>query len=191
MQTMNTIKGFLLSVSKVLLPLLAGILCVGVLLIAGMSITYLSITGLLAITLYGLVPKTLGVIPLSVCIIAGCLYFYMLILSIFYQPGYVLLFGLVPVMAILSMLKGKPIQIWLVVLLIFLLSAVYYLFNNNIAGPMQFLITDRPIDTPSQWGNNWRLYWFGIYTSTVAWIGGVISIVFMLLYNLYNNRQKR
>lgn len=188
---MNTIKGVLLGISKVVLPLLAGIMCISVLLIAGMSITYLSITGLIAITLYCLVPKTWGVIPLSVCVIAGCLYFYMLILSIFYQPGYVILFGLVPVMAILSMLKGKPIQIWLVVLLIFILSAVYYLFNNNIAGPMQFRITDRPIDTPSQWGNNWRLYWFGIYASTVAWIGGVISIVVMLLYHLYKVWQGR
>ena len=94
-------------------------------------------------------------------------------------------------MAILSMLKGKPIQIWLVVLLIFLSSAVYYLFNNNIAGPMQFQITDLPIDTPSQWGNNWRLYWCGVYASTVAWIGGVISIAVMLLYNLYKVWQRR
>ena len=76
---MNTIKGILLGISKVVLPLLAGIMCISVLLIAGMSITYLSITGLIAITLYCLVPKTWGVIPLSVCVIAGCLYFYMLI----------------------------------------------------------------------------------------------------------------
>ena len=136
---MNTIKGVLLGISKVVLPLLAGIMCIGVLLIAGMSITYLSIAGLLVITLYCLVPKTWDVIPLSVCVIAGCLYFYILILSIFYQPGYVTLFGLVPVMAILSMLKGKPIQIWLVVLLIFILSAVYYWFNNNIAGQCSFV----------------------------------------------------
>ena len=56
---------------------------------------------------------------------------------------------------------------------------------------MQFRITDRPIDTPSQWGNNWRLYWIGVYASTVAWIGGVISIVVMLLYNLYKVWQRR
>lgn len=188
---MNTMKGIILGISKVVLPLLAGIMCIGVLLIAGMSITYLSIIGLLAITLYCLVPKTWGVIPISVCVIVGCLYFYILILSIFYQPGYVTLFGLVPVMAVLSMLKDKPIQIWLVVLLIYLLSAVYYLFINNIAGPMQFHITDRPFDTPSQWGNNWRLYWLGVYASTVAWIGGVISIVVMLLYYLYKVWQRR
>ena len=166
---MNTMKGIILGISKVVLPLLAGIMCIGVLLIAGMSITYLSIIGLLAITLYCLVPKTWGVIPISVCVIVGCLYFYML----------------------LSMLKDKPIQIWLLVLLIYLLSAVYYLFINNIAGPMQFHITDRPFDTPSQWGNNWRLYWLGVYASTVAWIGGVISIVVMLLYYLYKVWQRR
>ena len=188
---MNTMKGIILGISKVVLPLLAGIMCIGVLLIAGMSITYLSIIGLLAITLYCLVPKTWGVIPISVCVIVGCLYFYMLILSIFYQPGYVTLLGLVPVMAVLSMLKDKPIQIWLLVLVIYLLSAVYYLFINNIAGPMQFHITDRPFDTPSQWGNNWRLYWLGVYASTVAWIGGVISIVVMLLYYLYKVWQRR
>ena len=73
----------------------------------------------------------------------------------------------------------------------FYIELVYYLFNNNIAGPMQFRITDRPIDTPSQWGNNWRLYWIGVYASTVAWIGGVISIVVMLLYNLYKVWQRR
>lgn len=65
------------------------------------------------------------------------------------------------------------------------------MFNNDIAGPMQFRIADRPIDIPSQWGNNWRLYWFGTYVSAVAWIGGVISIVVILLYHLFNVWQKR
>lgn len=190
---MNTLKEVIINLFKKILPFLACVLCLGILLIAllSMSITYISIIGLLATTIYCLIPKTWGVLPLSVCIIVGCLYFYMLILSIFYQPAYVTLFGLVPIMAVLAMLKGKPIKMWLVVLLIFLASAVYYLFNNDIAGPMQFRIADRPIDIPSQWGNNWRLYWFGTYVSAVAWIGGVISIVVILLYHLFNVWQKR
>lgn len=115
----------------------------------------------------------------------------MLIITIFYQPLFVVLFGLVPIMAVLAMLKGKPRKMWLVVAMIFLVSAVYYLFNNDIAGPMQFRMTDRPIDTPAQWGNNWRLYWLGVCASTVAWIGGVISIVVLFLYRLYIVWKKR
>lgn len=124
---MNTLKEVIINLFKTILPFLACVLCLGVLLIAflSMSITYISIIGLLATTIYCLIPKTWGVLPLSVCVIVGCLYFYMLILSIFYQPAYVTLFGLVPIMAVLAMLKGKPIKMWLVVLLIFLASAVY------------------------------------------------------------------
>ena len=114
----------------------------------------------------------------------------MLIITIFYQPLFVTLFGLVPIMAVLAMLKGKPRKMWLVVAMIFLVSAVYYLFDNDIAGPMQFRMVDRPIDTPSQWGNNWRLYWLGVYVSTVAWIDVIISIVVLFLYHLYIVRKK-
>ena len=64
-------------------------------------------------------------------------------------------------------------------------------FDNDIAGPMQFRITDCPIDTPSQWGNNWRLYWFGVFASTVAWIGAIISIVVLFMYRLYIVWKKR
>ena len=127
----------------------------------------------------------------GVYVIVACLYYVMLIITIFYQPLFVILFGLVPIMAVLSMLKGKPRKMWLVVAMIYLVSAVYYLFDNDIAGPMQFRMSDRPIDTPSQWGNNWRFYWFGVYASTVAWIGGVISIVVLFLYRLYILWKKR
>ena len=146
---------------------------------------FILILGLLALTFYCLVPKTWGIKGVVASVIGACLYIVLLISTIFYQPLFVVLFGLVPIMAVLAMLKGKPRKMWLVVAMIFLLSAVYYLFDNDIAGPMQFKISDRPINTPAQWGNNWRLYWLGIYTSTVAWIGGVISIVVLFLYRLY------
>ena len=65
------------------------------------------------------------------------------------------------------------------------------LFDNDIAGQMQFRMSDRPIDTPSQWGNNWRLYWFGVFASTVAWIGGIISIIVLFMNRLYIVWKKR
>ena len=145
----------------------------------------LAIWGMLAITIYCLAPKKWGIMRVGAYLIVACLYYVMLIITIFYQPLFVALFGLVPIMAVLAMLKGKPRKMWLVVAMIVLVSAVYYLFDNDIAGPMQFRMSDRPIDTPSQWGNNWRLYWLGVYASTVAWIGGVISIVVLFLYRLY------
>lgn len=151
----------------------------------------IAIWGLLAITFFSLVPKTWGIMRVVAYVIVACLYYVMLIITIFYQPLFVVLFGLVPIMAVLAMLKGKPRKMWLVVAMIFLVSAVYYLFNNDIAGPMQFRMTDRPIDTPAQWGNNWRLYWLGVCASTVAWIGGVISIVVLFLYRLYIVWKKR
>ena len=152
---------------------------------------FIAICGLLAITFFSLVPKTWGIMRVGVYVIVACLYYVMLIITIFYQPLFVILFGLVPIMAVLSMLKSKPRKMWLVVAMIYLVSAVYYLFDNDIAGPMQFRMSDRPIDTPSQWGNNWRFYWLGVYASTVAWIGGVISIVVLFLYRLYILWKKR
>ena len=151
----------------------------------------IAILGMLAITIFCLAPKKWGIMRVAASLFVACLYYVMLIITIFYQPLFVALFGLVPIMAVLAMLKVKPRKMWLVVAMIFLGSAAYYLFDNDIAGPMQFRMSDRPIDTPSQWGNNWRLYWLGVYASTVAWIGGIISIVVLFMYRLYIAWKKR
>jgi hypothetical protein len=185
---MYKIKEILLCLSKIVLAIVAVIMVIVAMIIASSDMTFpnIAVFCFLIITLYCLISKNWGIIPISVCIILASLYFFMLISSVFYQPVYLLLFGLAPIMAVLAMLKGKPRLMWIVVALIFLGSAVYYLFNNNIVGPREFAITDRPIDTPSQWGNNYRLYWFGIYASTVAWIGGIISIIVLFMYYLYS-----
>ena len=45
----------------------------------------------------------------------------------------------------------------LVVLMIFFTIDEY--IHQELSGPMMWAIVDRPIDYPSMWFNNWRLWW--------------------------------
>jgi hypothetical protein len=63
---------------------------------------------------------------------------------------------ILPVCSTLIMLKGKPIWIGIVIFLVYLSVGFYCFFNNDIVGPMGFMIRDRPIDVPSQWYHCYR-----------------------------------
>lgn len=58
------------------------------------------------------------------------------------------------------------------VTLYFIAVAVYVLFHNDIMGPMQFEISDRPFDVPAQFHRSWRYYWCMAYMHEVAWLWG-------------------
>ena len=73
---------------------------------------------------------------------------------------------------------------WLV-LSIFIVIGVYYVFNNDIVGPMEFAIRDRPIDTPSQWYNSYRFFWTGIVVELVTKFAGFVSVLLVLAYQIY------
>ena len=139
-----------------------------------------------AIILYRLLPKSFGVFGVSLAIIGVCVYFVISFLSIFVcQPMHYLMKIALATVAVLIMLKGKPRWLWSVVALVFVGYGVFYLFYNDIVGPMTFLIMDRPIDTPSQWYNCYRFFWTGIYLDGVIWYSSIISTIIIFIYIMY------
>ena len=139
-----------------------------------------------AIILYRLLPKSFGVFGVSLAVIGVCVYFVISFLSIFVcQPMHYLMKTALATVAVLIMLKGKPRWLWGVVALVFIGYGVFYLFNNDIVGPMTFLIMDRPIDTPSQWYNCYRFFWTGVYLDGVIWYSSIISTIIIFIYITY------
>ena len=139
-----------------------------------------------AIILYRLLPKSFGVFGVSLAIIGVCVYFVISFLSIFVcQPMHYLMKIALATVAVLIMLKGKPRWLWSVVALVFVGYGVFYLFYNDIVGPMTFLIMDRPIDTPSQWFDCYRFFWTGIYLDGVIWYSSIISTIIIFIYIMY------
>ena len=139
-----------------------------------------------SIILYRLLPKSFGVFGFSLAVIGVCVYFVISFLSIFVcQPMHYLMKIALATVAVLIMLKGKPRWLWGVVALVFIGYGVFYLFYNDIVGPMTFLIMDRPIDTPSQWYNCYRFFWTGIYLDGVIWYSSIISTIIIFIYIMY------
>lgn len=140
-----------------------------------------------AIILYRLLPKSFGVFGFSLAVIGVCVYFVISFLSIFVcQPMHYLMKIALATVAALIMLKGKPRWLWSVVALVFVGYGVFYLFYNDIVGPMTFLIMDRPFDTPSQWFDCYRFFWTGIYLDGVIWYSSIISCIIIFVYIMYN-----
>ena len=140
-----------------------------------------------AIILYRLLPKSFGVFGVSLAVIGVCVYFVISFLSIFVcQPMHYLMKTALATVAVLIMLKGKPRWLWGVVALVFVGYGVFYLFYNDIVGPMTFLIMDRPIDTPSQWYNCYRFFWTGVYLDGVICDSSIISTIIIFIYIMYN-----
>lgn len=139
-----------------------------------------------AIILYRLLPKSFGVFGFSLAVIGVCVYFVISFLSIFVcQPMHYLMKTALATVAVLIMLKGKPRWLWGVVALVFIGYGVFYLFYNDIVGPMTFLIMDRPIDTPSQWYNCYRFFWTGVYLDGVICDSSIISTIIIFIYIMY------
>jgi hypothetical protein len=57
-------------------------------------------------------------------------------------------------------------------------------FNNDIVGPMGFMIRDRPIDVPSQWYHCYRFFWGGVLLNMISLRAGVISVLILFLYSV-------
>lgn len=139
------------------------------------------------IILYRLLPKSFGVFGVSLAVIGVCVYFVISFLSIFVcQPMHYLMKTALATVAVLIMLKGKPRWLWGVVTLVFVGLGIFYLFYNDIIGPIAFLIMDRPIDTPSQWFDCYRFFWTGIYLDGVIWYSSIISCIIIFVYIMYN-----
>ena len=173
------------------LVILAGFLSLAVIMMCCLAISSMLCVGYAAIILYCLIPKSWSYAGISLSVIAACLYICAMFLCIFYQPGSVFLSALLPIMAVLAMLKGKSLWMWCLVALIFLAMGVFSLFYNDIVGPMTFMICDRPFDVPAQWGHCYRLFWSAVLFKIVASRAGILSILFMGGYLLYKRYCKQ
>ena len=111
-------------------------------------------------------------------------YFMMFTSVIFMQPLFCLMSSILSLTTVGVMLKGKPLWMWGIVTTIFLSIGVFYVFNNDIVGPMGIMIRDRPIDTPAQWYHCYRFFWTGIVIETVTYIAGIVSVLLLSLYTL-------
>ena len=149
----------------------------------------------MALILYRIIPKTSGTLVLSIAIIIACTYFGIMLLSRFcYQPMYYLMMIVLAISSVLVMLKGKPWWMWLVIFLVFLVIGIDLLFDNDIIGPMEFMICDRPFDYPAQWHHCYRFFWAGVLLNMIAWSAGIISVSIIFAYTLcarYKNTLKK
>ena len=104
-----------------------------------------------------------------------------LLLSLDMQP-----FGMLVVMYLMlemvyHLLKGESWKWWLNTLLVFAVVCLWYVFENDLPGPMSWRIYDNIIDTPSQWFDCYRLYWLGSVAYTTCLLGGLASSVMLLV----------
>ena len=147
------------------------------------------------IILYRILPKSFGVFGIFMATIGVCVYFAIFYLSIFVcQPIHYLMKMILAVCAVLVLLKGKPGGLWIIVGTVYVGFAIYYLFYNDIIGPMTFLIMDRPIDTPAQWYHCYRFFWAGVYFDGVIWFSSILSsiiIFFFIMYDRYKVKMKK
>ena len=145
-----------------------------------------------AIILYRILPKSFGVLGIFMATIGVCVYFAIFYLSIFVcQPIHYLMKMVLAICAVLALLKGKPWGHWIIVGTVYVGFAIYYLFYNDIIGPMTFLIMDRPIDTPAQWYHCYRFFWAGIYLDGVIWFSSIFSSIIIFMYIMYDKYKEK
>lgn len=182
----ESIKNALWVIVQFVVVAIALLLFLGVVVVFGLTISIWPIIAMMAIVVFRLLPKTAGVFGIAIAIIIACLYFDVMILSgLFYQPLHYLMMCVVTTLAVLLLLKGKPKWLWVVVAFIYLSLGVYCLFNNDIVGPMGFMIRDRPIDIPSQWNHCYRFFWSGVLMGMITSAASFCSIIVIAVYVLY------
>lgn len=179
-------KETLWTIVEVVVAIVTILMATVVLALFGMNLATLPYLAFMVLVLYQIVPRKWGVFGTCSAIIVACIYLAnMFLFAMFWQPAFCLMSSLMPITAVILMLRRKPLWVWGVVALIFLTIGVYYVFNNNIVGPMDFRIRDRPIDTPAQWYHCYRFYWCGVVAETVSQFAGFVSIIVIAVYILY------
>jgi len=173
-------------IAQFIVVAIALLLLMAIVIVYGLKISIWPIFAMMAIVVYHLLPKTVGVFGIAIAIIIACLYFdVMLISALFLQPLHFLMMCVVTTSAVLLLLKGKPKWLWVVVAFIYLILGVYYLFDNDIVGPMEFMIRDRPVDVPAQWNHCYRFFWSGVLMEMITTTASYCSVVVIAVYVLY------
>ena len=115
-----------------------------------------------------------------ICIVL--IYLGLIMLSIFHVPMSMLLRMLPPFVLVGLLLRQTPTWVKVTVTVLLVIVGVYVLFDNDIMGPIEFSICDRPFDMPAQFYYSWRLYWLMAYLCDVSWIWGIPSCLIVLCY---------
>lgn len=100
------------------------------------------------------------------------------------HPLHVLITIVVISMFIFNMLKNEHWICWISTIILFSAIGTYFVFNNDLPGPMTWIIADRPIDISSQWLDYYRLFWWGIILNETFQYAGLISCIFLALLKL-------
>jgi hypothetical protein len=181
----QTVINFVVGLLTVIVAILALIMTLGVLAVFGTQVSSWPLLGFMALIIYSLIPKISGTLLLSVVLIAACTYFGIMLLSrFFYQPLYYLMMITLAVSGVAVMLKGKPWWMWLIIAFVFISFGIFLLYNNGIIGPMEFMISDRPIDYPAQWYHCYRFFWTSVLLNLIAWSASIISIIILFTYSM-------
>ena len=127
-----------------------------------------------------------------------------LMLVIVFTGGFGLTFFLnTPHLVILLMglyLYGTYLYIWknpddkmmrrmlfavILLLLMMLLFTIDEFVRPQLPGPMMWAIVDRPIDYPSMWFDNWRLWWICMLAESALLYSSLILYIVMVIRCLY------
>ena len=130
-------KEIIWTIAEVVAALVTLLMAIGLFGLVGMSLFFLPYLAYMALILYLLIPREWGMFGTCGAIVVGCIYLaFLFLFAIFWQPVFCLMSSLMPMTAVILMLKRKPLWMWGVVALIFLTIGVYYVFHNYIKGPM-------------------------------------------------------
>lgn len=123
--------------------------------------------------------KYLGVLGGVFVLVIGWLVF-----AIVAMPLHVMITVMVIALILYLLLRREHWLLWISTILLFMVTGIYYVFNNDLPGPMMWGIADRPIDTPSQWFNNYRFFWWGIVVNKTFQFAGLISFGILAIFKL-------
>lgn len=186
MKMKQIVLKYVVAFVTVIAAILAFIMTLGALAIFGMQVSSWPVLGFMAIILYHIVPRSSGTLSMSFSLIMANTYLGTMFLSRFcYQPLYYLLMISLAVSGVLVLLKDKPWWMWIVIAIVFIGNGVGLLYNNDIIGPTEFMISDMPFDFPAQWYHCYRFFWAGVLLNLIAWSAGIISVIILFVYYLF------
>ena len=100
------------------------------------------------------------------------------------MPLHVMITVMVVALILYLLLRREHWLLWISTILLFMVTGIYNVFNNDLPGPMMWSIADRPIDTPSQWFNNYRFFWWGVIINKTFQFAGLISFCIIAIFKL-------
>ena len=126
-----------------LVAIMAVVMALAIIAVFGIQPILWMIIGFWTIIMYRILPKSFSTFAISMATVGFCFYFDFFYLSVFvYQPIHYLIKMALAVCAVLALLKGKPWWLWIIVATVYVGFGIYYLFFNDIIGPMTFFMMD-------------------------------------------------